>query len=511
VCVCQAISAAEAPDDEPVEIEGANSPNGRYVLAASGNDDDALRIQLKATEGSKVLAQFRHTDYRSSDTRYSVTVRWNEQSDAFALNIEQGRNITLSRVFAEHRGKWKEAPLPEKTIERARRKGNRKDGKFQDYFWLAEWMPKDRLAFHYQGNLAEEYTLICRLVRGGRPRVELVEFRKPAAEQVAEPTYDYENYTWTKLAGGSEGSKDGMGSDAQFRWPNGVAVDRAGNIFVGDRGNHVIRKVQPDGAVTTFAGSAGAYGKENGDAATARFWYPMGLAVDGADNVYVADSSSQTVRKVTPSGDVTIVAGSTDMNPETRGFGTAEHLNNPRGVAVDASGVVYVADTNNHVIRRIAPGEPMTTLAGVVGSEGPAVDGDSKTSRLRAPFGIDIDARGTLFITEGTAIRKIEPNGTVTTFAGSLEEAGETDGTGSTARFTYACDVAVDSAGNVFVADGGTKSIRKITQAGMVKTLRDVTNPSPFVKPVGIAVDDKGSIYVTDEDGFAIFVGKPAK
>jgi streptogramin lyase len=263
--------------------------------------------------------------------------------------------------------------------------------------------------------------------------------------------------------------------------------------------------------VTTFAGSAGAYGKVNGDAATGTVLVSDDLAVDGADNVYVADSSSQTIRKVTPGGDVTTCGGFDGHDPKTLGFGSAEHLNNPRGVAVDASGVVYVADTNNHVIRRIAPGEPMTTLAGVVGSEGPAVDGDSKTARLRAPFGIDIDARGTLFITEGTAIRKIEPNGTVTTFAGSLEEAGETDGTGSTARFTYACDVAVDSAGNVFVADGGTKSIRKITQAGMVKTLRDVTNPSPFVKPVGIAVDDKGSIYVADEDGFAVFAGKPAK
>jgi sugar lactone lactonase YvrE len=492
-----------------VKIENATSPHGKYTLEGIGeNDADGCRIEIKALPGGKVVGRFSHADFYASDHRYTISAVWKEDSSAFALNITQGRNITLCRVFVDDRGPWKEASLPEKAIDKVRAKGNTEDGKAQDYLYATDWMPGNRLKFSYQGNMGLQDEFICRLVRGGKPRLEFVEAiaRKPEPEV----KFDYVNYTFSVLAGGSEGSKDGAGPAAQFKWPHGLAVDAAGNVFVADRGNHLIRKITRDATVSTLAGSPEKYGRVDGIGDAARFWYPVGIAVDLQRNVYVADSSGQAIRKVTSAGVVTTLAGTPETAERKLGFGSVDHLHNPTGVAVDKEGNVFVADSNNYVIRKITAAGTVTTLAGLAGTSG-TTDGEAKTARFIFPSGVALDGKGNLYVTDKMTIRKIDPRGLVSTLAGSPDDIGTTDGSGSAARFQNPKAVASDSAGNVYVADNGNKNIRKITPDGVVKTLRDAGNASPFVNPSGIAVDDKGQVYVADQDRFSVVMGKPAK
>ncbi len=372
-------------------------------------------------------------------------------------------------------------------------------------------MSGNRLKFTYQGNTGEQYEVICRLARGAKPRLAFVETIAPQTEAESEPVEsknDYEDYVFTVLAGGTKGSEDGAGAAAQFKWPHGVAVDRAGNVFVGDRGNHVIRKISADGTVSTLAGSADKYGNADGVGAAARFRYPMGLALDAAGNVYVADSSNRAIRKVTPSGAVTTVADSDQL--AARAPGPGDPPAEPLAVAIDKNGNVFVPMRNDYVIRKIAHDHAATTLAGLAGTAG-TTDGPAKSVRLYLPRGVAVDEKGNLYVADAGALRKVDPQGLVTTVAGAPDKAGNSDGTGSAAQFVNLQDVAVDSTGNVYGVDSANKNVRKITPAGVVKTLRDAGNSSPFVKPVAIAVDDKGRIYVADEGAFDIVVGKPAK
>ena len=162
--------------------------------------------------------------------------------------------------------------------------------------------------------------------------------------------------TVTTLAGnGSVGSADGTGADARFYSPYGVAVDGDGNVYVADSSNHTIRKITPAGVVTTLAGTAGSSGSADGTGADARLRYPYGVAVDGDGNVYVADNSNHTIRKITPAGVVTTWAGTYPERGFSDGRGPFARFQNPYAVAVDGDGNVYVADSSNHAIRKITP------------------------------------------------------------------------------------------------------------------------------------------------------------
>src|SRR5439155_6059077 len=190
-----------------------------------------------------------------------------------------------------------------------------------------------------------------------------------AIQSLAQSTY--EPYTFTTLAGGGGfNSADETGTAVRFRVPAGVAVDRAGNVYVADTFNNAIRKVTAGGVVTTLAALPGSFGSTDGTGSNARFNYPDKLDVDSAGNVYVADSGNSTIRKVTPEGVVTTLAGKAGSFGSANGTGNVARFNTPEGIAVDSTGNVYVADLGNCTIRKITPAGEVTTLAGRAGSVG---------------------------------------------------------------------------------------------------------------------------------------------
>ena len=269
------------------------------------------------------------------------------------------------------------------------------------------------------------------------------------------------NGTLSQLAGSSTpGYVDATGPAASFNTPTGVAADGAGTLYVADQVNHVIRKVTAAGVTTTLAGT-GAPGYRDGSATTARFNGPTGVAVDGAGTLYVADQNNHVIRKITPAGAVSTLAGTAGTAGFADGAGTAAQFNGPTGVAVDAAGTLYVADRLNNRIRKITPAGVVTTLAG---SNSPGyVDGPGATASFKGPFGVAVDAGGAVYVadTDNNVIRKITAVGVVGTLAGS-GTAGNVAGTGTAALFNTPTGVAVDRAGVVYVADQGNGFLRYI-------------------------------------------------
>lgn len=275
--------------------------------------------------------------------------------------------------------------------------------------------------------------------------------------------------TVTTLAGPrNHGPLDLMKASDSLSYPQGVTVDPTGNVYVADTINNRIRTITPKGQVTTLAGTT-ISGSADGPGPEASFRYPYGLAVDTFGNVYVADTLNNMIRKITPTGLVTTLAGSPRSGAEN-GMGTAASFYQPYGVAVDMSGNVYVADGYNNMIRKISPGGEVTTLAGSTTSG--SSDGMGTGASFNMPFGVAADASGNVYVADtfNHMIRKISPGGMVTTIAGSTTR-GSADGIRTSASFDSPWGVAVDASGNVYVADTGNSAIRKITPTGRVTTL----------------------------------------
>jgi hypothetical protein len=325
----------------------------------------------------------------------------------------------------------------------------------------------------------------------------------------------YEPYTFTTLAGGGGYSTNQAGSTARFSGPLAVAVDDGGNVYVADSGNNSISKVTPAGTVTTVAGRPGSFGSANGTGSAARFNQPSGVALDSAGNIYVGDTLNHIIRKVTPAGVVTTLAGQAGSAGSANEAGTAARFYQPWGTAVDNAGNVYVGDSYNHTIRKVTPAGVVTTLAGFVGSAGSA-DGTNRNARFNFPSGLAVDSATNIYVADGEnhTIRKVTLVGTnwvVTTLAGKAGSSGSTDGMNSDARFNTPFAVAVDSAGNLYVTDTFNSLIRKLTPdgtnwvvrtiaglAGSVGSANGTGGTARFNNPAAVAVDSTGNLYVAD-------------
>jgi sugar lactone lactonase YvrE len=305
-------------------------------------------------------------------------------------------------------------------------------------------------------------------------------------------------------------SADGTGSSARFNNPEGIAADQAGNLYVAERASSTIRKVTAQGVVTTLAGTTGAEGSADGTGAAARFRTPSRLEADQSGNLFVTDLGNSTIRKITPDGVVTTVAGTAGVCGTADGTGTAAQFCQPQGIAIDQSNNLYVTDTINHTVRKIDPAGVVTTLAGTAGVCGSA-DGLATAAQFCQPQDIAVDNLGNLYVadTANSTIRKITAAGLVTTLAGRAGECGTADGSGTAARFCLENGIAVDKAGNLFVADTGNSTIRKITAAGVVSTLAGVAGnsgnvlgplPGGLDHPLGITVTDTNTLAVTSHN-----------
>src|SRR5665213_2875262 len=222
----------------------------------------------------------------------------------------------------------------------------------------------------------------------------------------------------TTIAGyPGKGFANGAGPGALFSTPQGVAVDGAGTIYVADTGNNIIRKVTSGGVSSTLAGTAGITGSSDGTGPAASFNQPSGIAVDGAGNVYVSDYGSSIIRQITPGGAVATIAGQAGVTGSINNTGTNALFFHPMGLAVDSATNIYVADYGNHLIRKIAAGDSVSTLAGTAGVAG---SNDLAPGQFNEPEAVTVDASGTVYVadTGNATIRKVTSGGAVSTLAG---------------------------------------------------------------------------------------------
>jgi TolB-like protein len=283
---------------------------------------------------------------------------------------------------------------------------------------------------------------------------------------------------------GSSGGRNGIGTTARFSNPADVAIGPDRAFYVADCDNHVIRKISPGRVVTTFAGQMGQGGHADGPASSAKFKYPTAVTVDPAGNVYVADIGNHVVRKITANGIVSTLAGAPGETGSEDGAGSTARFNQVHGVGADRAGNVYAADFGNHTVRKITPEGVVTTLAGHAGSPG-SNDGPGSEARFCAPYSVAADAAGNVYVadTSNHTIRKIAVDGIVSTVAGLAGNVGNVDGEGKLARFAIPAAVSLDGAGNIYVADFGNYAVRKITPPALVSTLTSRTVPATQTNP----------------------------
>jgi sugar lactone lactonase YvrE len=323
-------------------------------------------------------------------------------------------------------------------------------------------------------------------------------------------TYSYrvrERNSSSPDGGWSQATQTDFNSDTFSSVTNGGV-----NFYVMDLANDTIRNMTPGGTVTTFAGTAGVSGSTDGTGSSARFNSPYCGVVDSSGNLYLTDEDNDTIRKVTPGGVVTTLAGLAGSSGSTDGTGSAARFYLPSGITIDSNGNLYVADLGNDTIRKVTLAGVVTTIAGSPGVSG-AIDGTGSAARFYEPDGLTVDAGNNLYVTdfENDTIRKITPGAVVTTIAGSARASGSTDGTGSAARFYLPNLVAIDGQGNLYVTDSGNNTIRMITPGAVVTTLAGLAGSSGssdgtgsaarFNTPVGVSPNGPSGITLSSPGG----------
>lgn len=335
------------------------------------------------------------------------------------------------------------------------------------------------------------------------------------------------SYHFSLLAGSVKGGYvDGDLASSKFRSPEGIALDHLGNIYVTEYGNNIVRKISADGQVSTLAGVQGQIGQLDGDAASALFNRPHGLAVGPDQSVFVCDMHNYAIRKISPEGQVTTYAGKMGEAGSVDGHRLDARFLKPEAIVIDRIGNLYVADTYNCTIRKIDTTGVVTTIAGKAG-ECSYADGAGLDARFGKTLGLAIDRQFNLYVAdanydgksiENNLIRKIDLNGQVSTLAGSLGKLGHQDGEARIALLDRPVGVAADDAGQVFVADTEGDVIRVIKD-GVVTTVGGryqeegftdgIGSQALFNDPQAIAVDAEGNLYIADTFNNCIRIGRP--
>jgi uncharacterized protein (TIGR03437 family) len=339
-----------------------------------------------------------------------------------------------------------------------------------------------------------------------------------------------QTYNISTLAGtGSAGfaGDNGPATAAQLNNPNGVTVDAAGNVYITDSNNHRIRKVSPNHTITTFAGNGKAgFSGDGGPAISAQLYYPSDVTVDLVGNVYIADNNNNLVRKVSPQGVITTVAGS--GQPGFSGDGgpaTSAQLRNPDGVGLDASGNLYIADYNNGLVRKVDPSGVISTIAGGGSCCGWGDGNLALSAGFNAPSGVHADSAGNLYVSvEGqNRIAQVLTNGFIRTLVGGNGSGYSGDGGPSySAQLNVPADVAIDAAGALYIPDYYNNRIRKVTPDLTITTIAGSGSSGGFSgdggpalsallnRPSGIAVDLSGRVYIADSSNNRVRVLTPA-
>jgi uncharacterized protein (TIGR03437 family) len=319
--------------------------------------------------------------------------------------------------------------------------------------------------------------------------------------------------------GGFSYSGDGgAATKAQLNAPASVAVDSAGNYYIADTANNVVRKVSVNGTITTFAGNGTAgFGGDNGAAASAQLNSPQGVAVDAAGNVYISDTLNARVRKVSGGTISTVAGGGTIGYAGDGGAGPSAQLNTPIGLAVDGSGNLYIADFGNNVVRKLSSGGTISTLAGN-GRQGYSGDGGLATlAQLNGPRGVATDTAGNVYIADtlNSRVRMVTTGGSISTIAGTGIAGNSGDGGPATsAQIVTPTGIAVDAAGSVYISDL-SKNVRRFFRNGPIATVAGINvrgysgDGGAAVNamlngPTGLAVDSKGNVYVADSGNNAV-------
>ena len=312
------------------------------------------------------------------------------------------------------------------------------------------------------------------------------------------------------LAGAAQISAfaDGPAASARFADPVGLATDAQGNLFVADSANHSVRKFTA-GNVSTIAGRPGESGSNDGGATVARFDTPSALAMAKDGTLYISDTGNHTIRRRLPNGTVVTLTGTPGNAGSTNGTASAARFNAPLGLALAPNGDLLVADSGNHAIRRVTPAGVVSTFAGGLEQWG-AADGKGEQARFYGPVGLTFDKGGNLFVADSFnhAIRRVAPDGTVSTFAGKLGEDGFADGSATEARFGTPAELAFDASGNLFVTDGFYNTLRRIKPDGTVSTVAGLAGAegsadggnvaARFFNPYGLVATAAGTLIVSD-------------